>query len=106
MNINKPLNNLRLRFPPVNFGRNRSMEDILNNNNLHEQQQHRSSSFSDERQQKLFLHQEQKIKRSSDGILLDLRETSTQSTESYRRTNNTENELYLSFYYSTTSIIK
>jgi hypothetical protein len=59
------------------------MEDILNNNNLHEQQQHRSSSFSDERQQKYSSSQDQKMKRSSDGILLDLIDT---STESYRRT--------------------
>ena len=64
------------------------MEDILNNNNnIHEQQQqqqHRSSSFSDERQQKYSSSQDQKMKRSSDGILLDLIDT---STEPYRRTN-------------------
>jgi hypothetical protein len=67
------------------------MEDIINNNTR--EQQHRSSSFSDERQQKLFVQQEQKIKRSSDGALLDVRETSPQSIEPYRRTNNIKNEL-------------
>jgi hypothetical protein len=67
------------------------MEDIINNNTR--EQQHRSSSFSDERQQKLSVQQEQKIKRSSEGALLDLRETSPQPTESYRRTNTTKNEL-------------
>ena len=40
----------RLRFPPVSFARNRSMEDMISQN--HREQQHRSSSFSDERQQK------------------------------------------------------
>jgi hypothetical protein len=88
-----PLNSVRLRFPPVNFGRNRSMEDMISNNNTREQQsQHRSSSFSDEQQRKLSLQQEQKPKRTSDGALLDLLDSSPQSTEPYRRTNNIKNE--------------
>lgn len=66
------------------------MEDMISNNTR--EQQHRSSSFSDERQQKLFLQQEQKIKRSSDGALLDYREPSPQSIESFRRTNINRNE--------------
>ncbi|CAF1070982.1 unnamed protein product [Rotaria sordida] len=81
----------RLRCPPINFGRNRSMEDMISNNTREEQQQqHRSSSFSDERQQKLSLHQDTKVKRSSDGALLDLLDV---SPESYRRTNINKNEL-------------
>jgi hypothetical protein len=61
------------------------MEDIIsNNNNNTNDQQHRSSSFSDERQQKFSLQNEQKMKRSSDGTILDLIDT---STEPYRRTN-------------------
>jgi hypothetical protein len=67
------------------------MEDMISNNTREQQQQHRSSSFSDERQQKLSI-QEQKIKRSSEGALLDLRETSPQSLEPYRRTNTIKNE--------------
>ncbi len=85
---------MRLRFPPVHFGRNRSMEDMISNN-IHEQQ-HRSSSFSDERQQKLSQQQGQNIKRTSDGALLDLFDSST--TESYRRINqNNKNEQHRSF---------
>jgi len=83
-----PLNAVRLRFPPLNFGRNRSMEDIVSNNK-HEQQ-HRSSSFTDERQQNLSLREDKKLKRSSDGALLDLLDT---SAESYRRSNTIKNEL-------------
>ncbi|CAF4090956.1 unnamed protein product [Rotaria sp. Silwood2] len=83
---------IRLRCPPINFGRNRSMEDMISNN-TREEQQHRSSSFSDERQQKLFLQKDKKMKRSSDGALLDILDTSPESTESYRRTNTTKNEL-------------
>jgi len=64
-------------------------------NNTHEQQQHRSSSFSDEQQQqKLALKKEQKIKRSSDGVLLGLLDTSPQPTEPYQRTNTSKNELF------------
>jgi hypothetical protein len=65
------------------------MEDIVSNNK-HEQQQHRSSSFTDERQQNLSLREDKKLKRSSDGALLDLFDT---STESYRRSNTIKNEL-------------
>ncbi|CAF4841939.1 unnamed protein product [Rotaria sp. Silwood1] len=83
---------IRFRCPPINFGRNRSMEDMLSNN-TREEQQHRSSSFSDERQQKLSLQQEKKMKRSSDGALLDILDTSPESTEPYTRTNTNKNEL-------------
>jgi len=69
------------------------MEDMINNNI--DEQQHRSSSFSDERQQKLSQQQHgQKIKRTSDGALLDLFDSSPQLTEPYRRTNQiNKNEL-------------
>ena len=77
-------NTVRLRCPPVNFGRNRSMEDMIRSN-THEEQQHRSSSFADERQQKLSLQQEQKMKRSSDSALLDFTDTTSESTEPYRQ---------------------
>ena len=52
---------VRLRFPPVSLGRNRSMEDILGRSASEEREaQPRSSSFSNERE----------MKRSSDGLLL------------------------------------
>lgn len=84
---------IRLRCPPISLGRNRSMEDMISNN-THEEQQHRSSSFSDERQQKLSSQQERKMKRSSDGALLDLIDGSHEPTESYRRTTAMKNELF------------
>ncbi|CAF3522726.1 unnamed protein product [Adineta steineri] len=84
-------NPVRLRFPPVNFGRNRSMEDILTPNRREQQQlQYRSGSSTDERQQKLSLQQDQKMKRSSDGALLDILDI---PIESYRRSNTIKNEL-------------
>lgn len=87
----------RLRCPPVSLGRNRSMEDILgNHNHIHEDQQtqqHRSSSFSDDRQQKLSLLQEKKMKRSSDGVLLDICDISPEATEPYRRIHAIKNDL-------------
>ena len=72
----------RLRFPPVHFGRNRSMEDMISNNQLNREQQHRSSSFSDERQQK--------IARTHDGTPQDFNDCSSQTTDSSRRTNKPE----------------
>lgn len=86
-------NPVRLRFPPVHFPRNRSMEDILNNNS-HEHPQHRSSSFSDEKQQKLSLQQDKQLKRVSDGALLDYPHSSQQTNDLHRKTNinNNRNE--------------
>ncbi|CAF3426014.1 unnamed protein product [Rotaria socialis] len=85
---------VRLRCPPASFGRNRSMEDMISNTTREEQQQqYRSSSFSDERQQKLPLKDEKKMKRSSDGALLDLVDTSPESTDSYRRMHSIKHEL-------------
>ena len=87
--------NARLRFPPVSFGRNRSMEDMISNRpheQQQQQQQHRSSSFSDERQQKLLVKQDQTMKRCSDGALLDLRETHNPSKTSQRSVNSIQQE--------------
>lgn len=64
---------VRLRFPPVSFGRNRSMEDMLTNHSKHLDEQHRSSSFTDER----------KLKRSSDGALLELYETTATTSKDF-----------------------
>jgi hypothetical protein len=68
------------------------MEDIISNNTR--EQQHRSSSFSDERQQKLSVQQDQKMKRSSDGALLDLIDISPQTNGLQRRTNTIKNESF------------
>lgn len=64
----------RLRFPPVSFARNRSMEDMISHNHREQQQQHRSSSFSDERQQKFL--------RTTDGSIQDLIDSSSQRSNS------------------------
>ncbi|UJR24856.1 hypothetical protein I4U23_006225 [Adineta vaga] len=79
----------RLRFPPVNFGRNRSMEDMLGTNKREHHQQ-RSGSFTDEHQLKVPLRHDYKMKRSSDGALLDLIDT---PRNSYRRANAIKTEL-------------
>lgn len=72
---------VRLRFPPVSLGRNRSMEDMLTRHSrATDEQQHRSSSFSDERKEKILSQEEKKLKRSSDGALLELYETNTRTT--------------------------
>lgn len=72
----------RLRFPPVSFARNRSMEDMISHH--HREQQHRSSSFSDERQQKFL--------RTPDRSIEDFIDPSSQRTHS----NNKNELLYLS----------
>lgn len=77
----------RLRFPPVNFGRNRSMEDMLG---TQKRDQQRSGSFTDEHQLRIPSRHDQKMKRSSEGALLDLLDTPTNSS---RRSNAIRTEL-------------
>ncbi|CAF1587059.1 unnamed protein product, partial [Adineta ricciae] len=77
----------RLRFPPVNFGRNRSMEDMLG---TQKREQQRSGSFTDEHQLRIPSRHDHKMKRSSEGALLDLLDNPTNSS---RRSNAIRSEL-------------
>ena len=90
---------VRLRFPPVKLGRNRSMEDMLSHHSRREreedeqQEQHRSSSFSDERKEKILRKHEQQLKRASDGALLEFYETTpSHSHDQHRSINELNNK--------------